>query len=115
MKIEFFWVSGQVGIDDQHSFQEARTGMTLETESKPYIIVTGDNSHAQMLINSKEISITSNSVLHINWSRPAKYRRGGAYDSLKLISGRLWLKIVDFAGTEPDRELNISGGGGIRG
>ena len=90
MKIRFMEVNGQVAVDDRHSFQEARTGMILETEGKPYIVLVGENSTARLIIESKNIFLGANSVMHVNHPHPS-LMKGTAYD-LKMIAGRIWAK-----------------------
>jgi hypothetical protein len=108
MKIEFFWVTGHVAIDDKCSFQEARTGMKLETGGRPHIVLTGPDSHAQLLIDGKEISLSSNSVLYVGYPKPSSIK--GTAQTLKTLAGKIWAKI------DKGRWDEIGGGGGgIRG
>jgi len=109
MKIHFFWVTGHVAIDDKTSFQDAITGMNLETGGRPHIILAGPNSYAQMIIGGEEISLGSNSVLYVGRPKPGLIKE--SYQTLKAVAGKIWAKI-DRSGWEEDA---ISGGGGVRG
>jgi hypothetical protein len=93
MKIHFTEVSGKVGIDDKYSFQDAITGMTLETGGRPYIIMVGDNSSARLIIGTKseEIHLGANSILHTNYARPCLLDR--AAKDLRILSGKIWAKL----------------------
>ena len=93
MKIQFLQVTGHVAIDDKYSFQDARSGMKLETGGKPYLIVTGDNSSATLIIEAKTIFLGANSVLHVNYPRPCQMK--GAGHDLKILVGKLWSMIAN--------------------
>ena len=91
MKIKFQEVNGHVAIDDRYSFREATSGMIFETEGKQYIIIVGNNSRARILIESKEMTLESNSVMHVNHPKPTKLNVA-AHD-LRILAGKLWAMI----------------------
>jgi hypothetical protein len=100
MKIRFFQVTGNVAIDDKYSFRDARTGMVLETGGNPYLIVTGDNSFATLVIETKTISLGPNSAMHVNYPQPCQMR--GTVHDLKIIVGKLW-KMIDRHEWKPEQ------------
>jgi hypothetical protein len=91
MKIKFLEVNGHVAIDDRHSFRDATSGMVLETEGKPYIVIVGNNSKARVIIESKDMTLGANSVMHVNHPRPSPLDKA-AHD-LRILAGKIWMKI----------------------
>ena len=95
MRVHFVIVTGHVAIDDKVSFQDARSGMNVETGGRPHIIVTGDHSTASVMLgNGPEIVfIGANSALHVNYPRPSLIK--SASKDLRYIVGKLWSKIYE--------------------
>ena len=91
MKIHFLEVTGRVAIDDKFSAQDATTGMNLETSGRPCVILTGDNSLARLVIESKTVDLGANTFLYSGFSRPRQVK--GSLKEIRYVLGKLWSMI----------------------
>jgi len=91
MKIHFHEVVGPVAFDDRYSTQEAYTGLELDADARPYVIMTGDHGSAVLIIESRTITLSANSFLYTKWSNPGRTQSAGT--EIRQLIGRIWSKI----------------------
>ena len=89
--------------------------MNLETGGRPHIILTGDHSTASVCVGDgpEIITLRANSLLYVDKPRPCVLKR--ASKNIKLLAGKAWAHLIEWAGKSDWEEPQGNAVTGVRG